>query len=568
MQFKSTNVLEFFDSSQKCFVIPVYQRAYSWESDNWDTFLNDLKEQIKGNNNYFYGNLLLEIVKKGVRYEVIDGQQRLTTISIFIRSIINVLKKRNSKETIEIDFEEKETIYLKNGGNIKLRIVEYDRACYETLIVDGKNNFSIASPSQNRILNARNHFMEELGKLSTEELIQIFDKIEESELTCIELQGKKDSALMFELQNNRGRDLTNMEKLKSYFMYQVYVYSAKDETESNVEHISDIFKAIYQIIHDLKSINEDSVLIYHCNTYLSKGYAYRTIDDIKKEFADSADKVKWIKDFISELHTSFSNMKKMERSNLTFLMDLRNLIIPVFVYSFIIKGFKCFGEDNTKLNTLYHILEIVVFRYRLVHSRADIISRLNEVLIGFDGDLQKLKQHFKEKINNTYYWDDQRVKDKLDGYMYRNHVLHYLLWKYEDNIQNKGYNINKVKIKDEQIEHISPQTPTDGDPLASGYEVTKENYYDDNFLEEHLNCVGNLMLISGAHNASIGNKPFKEKLGSYNSNPLLRQQAEIKTFSINNKWTKESIDDRHEKIVKFSINKWSFDSVKINNINK
>jgi len=211
MQFKSTNVLEFFDSSQKCFVIPVYQRAYSWESDNWDTFLNDLKEQIKGNNNYFYGNLLLEIVKKGVRYEVIDGQQRLTTISIFIRSIINVLKKRNSKETIEIDFEEKETIYLKNGGNIKLRIVEYDRACYETLIVDGKNNFSIASPSQNRILNARNHFMEELGKLSTEELIQIFDKIEESELTCIELQGKKDSALMFELQNNRGRDLTNME---------------------------------------------------------------------------------------------------------------------------------------------------------------------------------------------------------------------------------------------------------------------------------------------------------------------------------------------------------------------
>ena len=76
------------------------------------------------------------------------------------------------------------------------------------------------------------------------------------------------------------------------------------------------------------------------------------------------------------------------------------------------------------------------------------------------------------------------------------------------------------------------------------------------------------MLISGAHNASIGNKPFKEKLGSYNSNPLLRQQAEIKTFSINNKWTKESIDDRHEKIVKFSINKWSFDSVKINNINK
>ena len=66
MQFRPTTVLGLFDSSQKHFVIPVYQRAYSWDLENWNTFLNDLKEQINGDNNYFYGNLLLETLKKDV----------------------------------------------------------------------------------------------------------------------------------------------------------------------------------------------------------------------------------------------------------------------------------------------------------------------------------------------------------------------------------------------------------------------------------------------------------------------------------------------------------------------
>ena len=78
--------------------------------------------------------------------------------------------------------------------------------------------------------------------------------------------GKKESALMFELQNNRGRDLTNLEKLKSYFMYQTYVNSTLEETEYNVETASNNFKEIYETIYDIPDLSEDSVLIYHCNT--------------------------------------------------------------------------------------------------------------------------------------------------------------------------------------------------------------------------------------------------------------------------------------------------------------
>src|SRR5690606_33208268 len=94
MDFYRKTVFGLFDSSQKSFLIPVYQRAYSWEKEQWNEFLNDLLEQIEGNNNYFFGNILLETIKKDLRYEIIDGQQRLTTLTIFIRSLLNVLSTR------------------------------------------------------------------------------------------------------------------------------------------------------------------------------------------------------------------------------------------------------------------------------------------------------------------------------------------------------------------------------------------------------------------------------------------------------------------------------------------
>jgi uncharacterized protein with ParB-like and HNH nuclease domain len=542
MQFRQENILTFFDSTQRYFIIPVYQRAYSWEKREWQTFLDDLKEQIEGDNNYFFGNILLEQIKEGIEYEIIDGQQRLLTLTIFMRALINVFEKRKeSGEKIDVDIESKKSIYLKHNGNIKLRPVDYDRACFEDLIINNRD-FETNSISQKRMKEAKIFFTEELNNEKTETLLNILDKLEKTKLITIELVGKKDSALMFELQNNRGKDLTNMEKLKSYFIYQMYVYSPKDETETNIEYVSNIFKQIYLIINDLKELEEDSILIYHSYAYI-KGYYYRTISDIKDTFKNSTkDKVEWIKDFVNELHTTFTNFKQLENSNLTYYQDLKRLKIPAFVYPFIVKGYKFFGDSSEKLNSLFNILEVLVFRYQLINSRADILSRLNEILLNFNGDLKKLKIDLQNKLNETWYWSDERISEYLNSGMYENRVLHYLLWKYEDYIQSEGYNIKNISLENEQIEHISPQ-----------------------FKNEYLNCLGNLMLISGSHNSSIGNKPFKEKLKSYINNPLLKQQAEIKDFISGNLenplWDKTAIDKRHKKIVDFAEKKWSFDNL-------
>jgi hypothetical protein len=567
MQFKQTTILGLFDSSQKHFIIPVYQRAYSWDYKNLSIFLSDLKEQIQGENGYFYGNILLETVKKDVEYEIIDGQQRLTTIIIFMSAILDVLSKRQLDNFKDLDIPQKKSIYLKNAGNIKLRTVDYDRACFETLIIDGHEKFKLSTPSQIRIYETKKYFKKELGSLETSDLVKILDLLETTEITSIELNSKADSALMFELQNNRGKDLTNMEKLKSYFMYQMYVNSKAEETINNIEYIAEVFKSIYLTINDITSLDEDSVLIYHCNAYI-KGYPYRTIEDIKEVYLKSSSKILWIREFVKELCISFDNIKRVERSNLKYLKDLRDLSMPRFIFPFIIKGYKYFGDDNTQLNKLYHILEIASFRYKLVSSKADFLSRINEILLGFEGDLNILKNHFKNKFNETWHWSDDRTKDVLDGNMYQNPTIHYILLKYENHIQNKGYKIEGVEMDSINIEHISPKTPPNDEKIAHGYETDSKNQYDEEFTNEYLNCLGNLMLIAESHNKSIGNNPFKDKLDSYNKNPLFNQQAEIKRFikdENNPTWDKEAIDERHISIVdNFALIKWSFDNV-VNN---
>jgi len=567
MQFIPSTILGLFDSSQKSYEIPVYQRAYSWEKLNWKTFLDDLLEQIQGEHNYFFGNLLLEVISKNRKYEIIDGQQRITTLTIFMRAMLNVLRSRgNEKELIDFDFEEKICIYLKNGGNIKLRPVEYDRACFDALIIDNKNNFAISTPSQNRIKTAKEYFEKELGAFETTKILEILEKTENTELTIIELEGKKDSALMFELENNRGKELTNMEKIKSYFMYQMYIYSSSDEVDTNIESVSNIFKHIYLIINDLKNINEDSVLIYHNNSYIN-GFTYRNLDDLKHVFKKSDNKIEWIKSYVEELLTTFSNIKKFESSNDLFAQRLNDLGIPAFIYPFIIKGYKYFEGDSLKLKTLFNLLEVITFRARLINSRANIQERLNAILLDFNGDLVDFLKKIKNKLNESWYWSDENTKNYLNGSMYGNNVLNYILWRYEDSIQNKGYGIRRCSIEKEQIEHISPQNPTSGEPIETGYEVDENNQYSENFISSKLNCIGNLMLISGSHNASIGNQAFNQKLTTYKMNPLLNQQAEIVKFAKTENeqavWKSESITERNVKIVNFAINNWSFDNISI-----
>ena len=567
MNFKDTTIKGLFDNSIQ-YSIPVYQRAYSWKSENWAVFLSDLIEQTGRDNDYSYGNLLLETIERETSYEVIDGQQRLTTIIVFMRSLQNAMQEKGAEKDA---LEEITEFFFRRKGKYRLLTVDNDRACFDAVIV-ANGNYAASSESQKNIIDAKHFFYKELSKKPLDELLKLYRLVINSKINRIELEGKKEAALMFELQNNRGRDLTNMEKLKSFFMYQMYVNSPAEETTDNVECISNYFKEIYSSVYGIKGISEDYLLIYHCNAYLRVAFGYKGLDDIKKELSEQQDKIEWMKAFSRELATSFKNLKVLQETcHCRFFEKLYRIRekgkFAYFIYPFIIKGYKYIGNDEAKLDKFFRILEILAFRYRLISSRADMGSRLSEIIRNFDGELFRFRTTLNHKLQSEYHWSFNRMKDVLNGYMYGNGALHYLLWEYEESLQEKGYKFGNIKIENEQIEHISPQTPTDGNLLESGYDVNEQNLYSEDFVKNDLNCIGNLMLISGSHNASIGNVKFGIKLNRYRQVPLLRQHAEIESFLTDGieEWKQEQIRQRKKKILDFASNRWDLNKVDIEN---
>lgn len=555
MDFDKKTILGLFDGRIQ-YSIPVYQRAYTWEEKNWKVFLEDIKEASQSSNPYFYGNILLETIETDKNYDIIDGQQRITTLILFFYSLYKI--KLSKFNVIEEDIYE---TFIKNKHGYKLEPVSYDRVFFNQLLDNDKNTIEPETPSQKQLKKCISYFEKELSKLDLVQIDSWGKTIQTANVTTVKLQEKKESALMFELQNNRGLPLTNMEKLKSYLMYQVYTNTNQDETEHKLQYIATQFEEIYRLISRCL-IDEDTVLIAHCQCYIN-GFNYRNLDDIKEVYKKSDNKIQWIETFVHNLHRSFQIILEFQKMDTKETELLKHDTIS-FVYPFIIKGFMFINADNqSKRNLLIRLLEIITFRYRLISSRADFISRINPILTEFStDDISTLASLFKRKFEDTWYWRDEKVEEVLQNINYHSHPkqVKYILSIYED-LELSGQPFNKlIKNENINIEHIYPQTES-GKPIADGYDLSE---LSDSDLWYYTHDLGNLLLIDKKLNSSIGNRPYQEKLQSYENgyekSPILQQQLKIKTYS-KDIWCDKCIDKRHNLIVEFINEFWSFDKI-------
>ena len=148
-----------FEGSSSYYRVPAYQRAYEWDiaerrkRNQVKEFWEDLNEFIESNSDFPMGNII--IFKNGDEHEVVDGQQRLTTSVILIKSIIDRLEKLEY-ERIAKELKEKYVIFQeKDYKRIKFRPQEYDSNFWDDFIVYGKNNRDPETPSQKRIRDTK-----------------------------------------------------------------------------------------------------------------------------------------------------------------------------------------------------------------------------------------------------------------------------------------------------------------------------------------------------------------------------------------------------------------------------
>ncbi len=193
-------------------VVPVYRRAYSWDTPigkterntQTDVFLSDLEEYSRSNTGspYYFGHFLFE--ETGQRFNVIDGQQRLTTIVIFLSALFSELKsKRTLSEDEEVYFED----MVKRRGIVRFSTVEYDNRLFIDYVIDQTktDHNDLETESSRRIVRAFDFFKKHLSAKPESYLVRMLEIIAEAACTTHPVQNESEAMQMFIFQNSRGK---------------------------------------------------------------------------------------------------------------------------------------------------------------------------------------------------------------------------------------------------------------------------------------------------------------------------------------------------------------------------
>lgn len=541
--------------------VPTYQRAYSWDTEleksnlpkQVNTFLSDLEDYNKSStkSRYYFGHFLFE-EKDEKKFGIIDGQQRMTTIVIFLSALFNRLKQiRPLKETEQETFED----IIKRNSTYRFETVDYDKQLFKDYVIDQikKDKKGLETESAKRIVTAFDFFSSQLADKDEKDLLKMLDTVQNASCTTHPVKDESEAIQMFIFQNNRGKKPSNLEIIKAQFMFNVHLYGG-EEKEALIEEIKNRFEKIYKSISSIEyRINEDDILVYTLRVHFNSLWETNAIDKINKLLSEG-NPIHFIKSFTQSLATSFEHLTtffgtdERENSEIHSLVTLGGIGIAM---PFIIKAYK-FGLPTSQINLLCNKLESMVLRHRLIGTRADITSRLNDVYQKFTSESSDIKpiidriEWMKTVSADSWwwaYWNNKELERSIQGGV--NHsTAKYLLWKYENHLEGQGksgYTMTRFdKIVSPELEHIAPQTENP----ETGYDN-----YDEEFVNQYINCLGNYLLLSKSHNCSVGNKPFADKRNSYNH---LEQQREIQRLTSDTPtWTKQLIQTRKDKIVKF-----------------
>ena len=551
------------------FTIPAYQRAYAWGELQQNQLIEDLKD---AGGNYYMGHFLFEKNKDDQdEYFIIDGQQRMTTVVIFFGCIIHELHKRGKTEMVN---SLRRSYLINNSDTQRFHTVNYDDPLFRRRIIEREenenneevlNDVEADSSSQRNIIECRNRFDKVFSATDTEVLERWVKTLSNARITYLEVDSKVDAAQIFAFQNDRGKDLTHLEVLKSFFMLQIYLKGEKRQSDL-INSLEESYRRIYSIIVKLKT-NEDFVLRYFWMAY-GKGFnTENPLQEIKDDYKKRD--IKDVTKFLEDLADAFKYVQEVETSNEPVLINLRRENNLAWSLPVLIKAKVVAKVGNGTMSCLLNLLENFTFRAMVRGGRASVESRLNKLIEGAVAE-SMFKANIRLFIDNLQndYWSDKQFREALNsGYIYnRSRACSYLLWRYEESLQGKGYERNLYWIEDETLEHIAPQTER-GEAVANGYGTYNDKEKPENGIEsgEWLHNIGNILLASRKHNSSLGNKEFKDKVASYGKENLLMQQKEITELYKNEEtplWDYKAIKNRGDKIIEEAMKIWDVEKVK------
>ncbi|GHR07404.1 hypothetical protein VN0434_08920 [Helicobacter pylori] len=555
MEADATTLLNFIRESQtNQFVIPIYQRVYSWGKEQCEQLWDDIIK-IGGNdkmNGHFIGSILYVQVDTthSSPLLIIDGQQRLTTITLLFIALRNHSSDEVKRKEKEIES------YLINSdkdGDKKFRLIlsESDRDTLLSLI--DKNKRKPSEPSSKIMENFK--LFEEWIRKNTDKLETIFKGLEKLMIVWIALKKEKDDPqLIFESMNSKGIELTQTDLIRNYIVMETEVKKQEDfynqywrameenfkqsEKQSKREDLFNKFVRHYLTIKIGKAPNEKRVYEAFKDYQQKEGIE---IEDLLKDLQKYCG-------YFCQIAFKKEADKDLNKA-LGFLVDLEmDVIYPLLLELYSDYSDGVLSKDD--FIPIIALIESYLFR-RAVCGLGT--NSLNKVFPSFTKHIQKdeyfksLKAHFGYLTNNQRFPNNDEFKNlfiTIDFYKKFKKKTKCFLERLE-NFDRK----ERVSTKGLTTEHIMPQTLED----------EWERDLGENFQEIHdkyLHTIGNLTLTG--YNSEYSNKSFQEKRDmekGFKNSPLRLNQGlgdNLESFG------EEEIKKRANDLADLALKIWTY----------
>lgn len=560
MNAKEGYIVRFLDGSDKKFVIPVYQRPYSWTKSNCELLIKDLEEVIRCNYpSHFFGSIVY--VENDIggcnEYIIIDGQQRITTISLLLLAIRNYVIDNhieNGVNAAKITTAYLTDEYAAGAKKLKLKLVQGDDDAYDRLI---EKTQPIAN---NNVTVNYNYFYDDVLKKSTPEKIKkLYDAIMKLVIVNISLQPHNgdDPQLIFESLNSTGLGLEESDKIRNFVLMKLD--SAKQER---------IYKNYWEKLENKVSKNDLNRFIRYYLALKTRELANESkIYFAFKSFRDSQDCS--IEDILSDMlryadfYKSIRTAKVGDHSFLGCIARINkleiNTVIPLLLdfYNAKSNGFLTADEmfEATK------VIETYIARRIVCGLPA---SALNKIFVSMGAEIQRyiekygatyldaLKYAVLCKAGKSRFPNDHDFAEKFvafELYNIKPAARKYILERLENfNNRERVAVEEQIDSGDLTIEHIMPQTLSEEwkKQLGANWELIHTKYID---------TVGNLTLT--AYNSDYSNLTFTKKKTMHDKGfnfSKLSLNAYLKTCE---EWSETQIIDRANKLYEWAINIWA-----------
>lgn len=560
MKGSEAKMTGFMEGADKRYIIPVYQRKYDWKLENCRQLYNDLKKIVlEGRSSHFFGSIVSSVVPVGSRleYHIIDGQQRLTTVTLLLLAMRNLIAQQKLvSQSGRLDEQIAQRFLISPWAaaddQIKLRPVKGDREALARLFGDEED----FDPASNLTHNYR-FFCDMLLKesISIDELYAAIGKLE---IISITLDHDDNAQLIFESLNSTGLALEEGDKIRNYILMGL---NPREQNSYYDTYWTKIEKCtgndVSSFVRDYLSIKEQVTPTLNTVYHAFKVYA----DGIRQPITTLLDDLLRYARLFEKLRTCKSGLGEKRLDDCLYRMSRLDIGVTRPFLMEVLRLNQDGKLSSQDVLMVFLTTEDYLFRRNICEVPTNALNKiflmLNKEILRYDGTTENYVEKFVyallSKRESGRFPDDEEFSTALAAkqvYLMRGKYKAYLFERLENHgtIETKDV-YTHLDNKVYTIEHIMPQHLTPAWTRALG----------PNSAEIHstwLHRLANLTLTG--YNPNLSNKTFAEKRdaaeGGYKASGLKMNQKIARKET----WGLAELEERNHELVALALKIWPF----------